>query len=117
MTYDQQEWLGLFLVFCVSVICQPKTGTTFFHSQVYSSSECQNYRTAAAHKPIAEFQDTSLKAGLFFGNYFTVVLPGRFRILTAFLPGNHNWPNSVAQACSVQFWVDINISAQGTLQS
>lgn len=54
MAYNQQEWLGLFLVFCISVIYQPKTGTASHFSQVYSSSEGQNYRTATGHKPIAE---------------------------------------------------------------
>lgn len=75
MTYSQQEWLVLFLLFCVSVIYQPKTGTTFLFSQVYSSSKCQNYRTAAAHKPIAEFEDTSLNGRVVFWQLFYYSTP------------------------------------------
>lgn len=103
MTYDQEGWLGLFLVFCVSVIYQPKTGNSS-HTFIVVSA-----KTTELLQLTNPFWDTSLNGGLFFGNYFTIVLPGRFRILTAGLPSNHKWPNSVAQEHSVKFWVDINI--------
>lgn len=54
ISYNQRERLELFLVLCISVIYQPKAGMTFLFSQVYSSSKCQKYGTATAHKPVAE---------------------------------------------------------------
>lgn len=56
MTYNQQEWLGLFLVFCVSAIYQPKTGTTSLFSQVYAVVSAKTTELLQLTNPLLSFR-------------------------------------------------------------